>query len=93
MQVYLRKPQAGTASHGYVWPHDGAVIPVEHRHAAELLKVRDAGYELVEPDNDGGDDSDDSDDDTFDEVDRVDDATDRPVRRKPGRPRKNPLPN
>lgn len=94
MQVHIRKAQAGTASNGYAWETDGAVVAVDHEHVADLLRIRDAGFEIVDPDDLDDDASDDGDDDTFDEVDRADDtATDQPVKRKPGRPRKNPLPN
>lgn len=87
MQVHLRKAQAGSASNGYTWPEDGSVVVVEPHHAAELLRI--GGFEVVDPD-----DLDDDDDDVFDEVDRANTtATDQPIKRKPGRPRKNPLPN
>ncbi|GAC1540609.1 MAG: hypothetical protein NVS3B12_27650 [Acidimicrobiales bacterium] len=88
MQVHIRKAQAGHASNGYTWPTDGAVIPVDIEHSAELLAIRDAGFEQVDPPDDA---SDDASDDDMDEVDRSPDtATDRPVKRGPGRPRKNP---
>ncbi len=89
MQVYIRKAQAGHASTGYTWASDGAVVAVELDHAAELLAIRDAGFEQVDPPDD--DASDDTDGDDLDEVDRSPDtATDRLVKRGPGRPRKNP---
>lgn len=90
MQVHLRKAQAGSASNGYTWPEDGSVVAVEPHHADELLRI--GGFEVVDP-TDLDDEADDSDDGEFDEVDRGDTATDQPVKRKPGRPRKNPLPN
>lgn len=89
MQVHLRKAQAGSASNGYTWAEDGAIVAVDPDHADDLLRIRDAGFEVVDPEDlDDTDAGDDTDDDTFDEVDRADDATDRPVKRKPGRPRK-----
>ena len=85
MQVYIRKAQAGHASNGYTWPTDGAVIAVNPEHAVELLRITDAGFELVD------DATDDTDGDDMDEVDRTPDtASDRPIKRGPGRPRKNP---
>lgn len=48
MQVHIRSPRAGSSSHGYTWPHDGAVIPVDSEHAAELLRITHAGFEQVD---------------------------------------------
>jgi hypothetical protein len=47
--VNVRKTLAGSVSGGYVWPEDGAVIPVPYHFALELLKIRDGGFSVVEP--------------------------------------------
>lgn len=51
MQVPIRKRHAGSSGHPdgttYVWPTDGAVVPVEPRHAEELLRIHDAGFEIA----------------------------------------------
>ena len=78
MHVHIRKELAGHASSGYTWTEDGAVVPVEPEHAAELLRIPDGGFTAVDPDDD---------DDELSEVDTSDDATDQPTKR-PGRPRK-----
>ena len=49
--VHIRKRLAGHASSGYTWPEDGAVIPVKAEHAAELLRIRDAEFEEVAPED------------------------------------------
>jgi hypothetical protein len=54
---YVRKHTAGSSSHGYVWPEDGAVVEMPHEHAEELLVMPDGGFSLAdgpsepEPDN------------------------------------------
>jgi hypothetical protein len=44
----VRKEFAGSASHGYVWPADGAVIEVAELHVAGLLRIPDGGFAVVE---------------------------------------------
>lgn len=68
MQVPIRRRHAGSSGHPdgttYVWPHDGAIVPVEPKHAEQLLRIPDAGFEIAEhpvsatakPDDDSEDD-------------------------------------
>jgi hypothetical protein len=46
--VHIRKARAGSASTGYVWPEDGAIVPVDDYHAAELLTIPDGGFSIAE---------------------------------------------
>jgi hypothetical protein len=56
---YVRKNTAGSSSHGYVWPEDGAVVEMPHEHAEELLVITDGGFSLADgPSGPGPDDED-----------------------------------
>lgn len=46
--MHLRKTTAGSTSHGYTWHAPGDVVEVADHHAAELLRIRDAGFAVVE---------------------------------------------
>lgn len=45
---YVRKNTAGSSSHGYEWPADGAVVEMPHEHAEELLVITDGGFSLTD---------------------------------------------
>lgn len=47
--VLVRKSRAGSDSLGHVWAHDGDVIDMPFADAQALLAIRDAGFEVVEP--------------------------------------------
>jgi hypothetical protein len=46
--MLIRKDRAGSCSLGHVWHHDGAVVDVPEEHAGILLRIRDAGFSVVE---------------------------------------------
>lgn len=55
--VLVRKRRAGSDSLGHVWAHDGDTVDMPYEDARVLLAIRDAGFEIVEPDAvDGTDD-------------------------------------
>jgi hypothetical protein len=47
--VLVRKHRAGSDSYGHVWAHDGDTVEVPYGHAVELLAIGDAGFTIVEP--------------------------------------------
>ncbi len=46
--MFLRKDKAGATSLGHVWHNDGDVIEVPDEHAHILMRIRDAGFSVVE---------------------------------------------
>lgn len=48
MLLHVRKARAGGCSLGYDWPHDGAIVQVQAEHAAELVRIPDGGFAIVE---------------------------------------------
>lgn len=85
MQVPIRKRHAGSSGHqdgaSYVWPEPGAVVLVDPRHADELLRILDAGFERAPAPTVPVPVEDDSDDDGSDDSDGPDD-TGQPRRRR-----------
>lgn len=45
--VNIRKARAGSSSHGYTWPTDGAVVAVSYEDSLELLRIPDGGFSVV----------------------------------------------
>lgn len=46
----IRKAQAGSDSHGHVWPEDGSVVEIDDpEQIASLMAIPDAGFSEVTP--------------------------------------------
>ncbi|GAA3267720.1 hypothetical protein [Streptomyces lavendulae] len=46
----IRKAEAGSDSHGHVWPEDGAVVEInDPDQIAALMAITDAGFSEVTP--------------------------------------------
>jgi hypothetical protein len=46
----VRKRRAGSDSLGHVWVHDDDTVEMPYDQAMQLIAIRDAGFEIVEPD-------------------------------------------
>lgn len=51
---FLTKRHAGSDSYGHVWDAPESVVEVTDDEAAELLKIRDAHFDLVDAPADTG---------------------------------------
>jgi hypothetical protein len=54
--VLLRKAEPGSDSYGHVWRTARSVVEVTDEQAADLLKIADAGFAVVEHQDDEDDD-------------------------------------